>query len=144
MKYLDDLLRRNPVGVWEFMPPAEELDWTGKPHNRGIGRIDGSALWRVGTRKELIEYYKHIMNGVYKNVLLALVFLVATLICFSMFTVTKDLTYALGVVAFGALCSRHYTSAWGGYSGGWSDYEHDPVQVSAQSSYVLNKGFGLI
>lgn len=144
MKYLDDILRKSPIGVWQSMPEAEELDWTGKPHNRGISRIDGSALWRVGTRKEIVEWHKTTMNGVYKNLLLALVFLVAALICFSMFTASKDLTYALGAVAFGALCSRHYTKAWGGYAGGWSDYECDPVQVSAQSSYVLNKGFGLM
>jgi hypothetical protein len=144
MKYLDNILRRNPVGVWQFMPEAEELDWAGKSHNRGIGRIDGSALWRVGTRKEMVEHYKGVMNATYKNLFLALIFLVSALICFSMFTVSKDLTYALGAVAFGALCSRHYTSAWGGYAGGWADYECDPVQVGAQSSYVLNKGFGLM
>jgi hypothetical protein len=144
MKYLDDLLRRNPVGVWKYMPEAEELDWTGKPHNRGIGRIDPSALWRVGTRKELVEYYKHIMNDVYRNVILAVVFLICALICFSMFTYSRDLVLALGVVAFAALCSRHYTKAWGGYAGGWSDYEHDPIQMVPHNSYVLKKGFGLM
>jgi len=132
------------LGVWHSMPAAEELDYTGKPHNRGIGRIDGSALWRVGTRKEIVEWYKHTMNATYKNLILAGVFLVCALVCFSMFTASKDLTCALGAVAFGALASRHYTKAWGGYAGGWGDYECDPVQVSAQSSYVINKGFGLM
>ncbi|MEM0475515.1 MAG: hypothetical protein QW343_01850 [Candidatus Norongarragalinales archaeon] len=144
VKYLDDLLRRNPIGVWHAMPEAEELDYSGKPHNRGLGRIDGSALWRVGTRKEIIEWYKHTMNGVYKNLILAGFFLVAALVCFSLFTTTKDVVYALAAVFFAAFCSRHYTKAWGGYAGGWSDYELDPVQVSAQSSYVIKNGFGLM
>ena len=144
MKYLDDFLRKSPIGVWHSMPTAEELDWTGKPHNRGISRIDGSALWRVGTRKEIVDWYKHTMNGVYKNVALSLVFLVCTLFAFTFYTQSKDLTVALAAVVCAALCSRFYTRAWGGYAGGWSDYECDPVQVSAQSSYVINKGFGLM
>ncbi|MFH0974135.1 MAG: hypothetical protein V1817_05100 [Candidatus Micrarchaeota archaeon] len=144
MKYLDDILRKSPIGVWQSMPEAEALDWTGKPHNRGIGRIDSSALWRVSTRKELVEYYKHIMNGVYKNFALSIVFLVCTLVAFTLYTQSKDLTVALGAVVLAALCSRFYTQAWGGYSGGWSDYEHDPVQMVPHSSYLLNKGWGLM
>ncbi len=126
------------------MPEAEELDWTGKPHNRGIGRIDPSALWRVSTRKELVEYYKHVMDNVYKNFALSIVFLVCTLVAFTLYTQGKDLTVALGAVVFAALCSRFYTKAWGGYAGGWSDYEHDPVQMVPHNSYLLNKGWGLM
>ena len=110
MKYLDNILRRNPVGVWEFMPEAEELDWSGKPHNRGIGRIDPSAMWRVSTRKELVDYYKHVMDSTYKKIALALIFLVATLVAFTLYTQSKDLTLALAAVAFAALCSKYYTS----------------------------------
>ena len=130
-------MREHPVGVWKYMPPQEDLDWSKKPHNRGFGRFDATALWRVSTRKEMNEYHDLVMKQTYKKLIVCVISLIATFYSFSMYVQTKDLAFAFFSIVFVALVSRYYTSAWGGYAGGWSDYEHDPVQVLPHNSYVL-------
>ena len=147
VEWPEDLLRKHPLGTWKYMLPQEEPDWGKSSPNDtpvtqarwlGKGRVGlNDVSWRVSTRKELVEYHGHVMKSTYKKLALALLSLIVTLYSFSMYASTHDLTFAFFALVFVALMSRFYTSAWGGYAGGWSDYEHDPVQMVTQNSYVL-------
>jgi len=148
VEVLDDILRKNPIGTWKSMPiPEEPEDWnkTRKPGfvvTSRMGLQDGS--WRVSTRKELLDYYIFVLKRSYKNLIVCVISLVGALYSFSLFVSSRDVLFAALALVFAGLLSRHYTKAWGGYAGGWSDYEHDPVQVLPHNSYVLNKGFGMM
>ncbi|MFH1056710.1 MAG: hypothetical protein V1717_02870 [Candidatus Micrarchaeota archaeon] len=154
VELLDDILRKNPIGTWKAMPIPKEPEWdktspSDHPGTQsrwlGKGRISlADVSWRVSTRKELLDYYNGVMKSTYKNLAIVGISLVAALYSFSMFASSKDVVFAVLALIFASLVSRHYTKAWGGYAGGWSDYEHDPVQVAPHNAYVLNKGFGMM
>ena len=153
-EFLDVILRKNPIGTWKNMPVQQEPDWDKSSpsdhpgsQSRWLGKSRVSLAdvsWRVSTRKELLDYHGKVMKSTYKNLAIVAASLVVTLYSFSLFASTKDITFAVFAIVFAALVSRHYTKAWGGYAGGWSDYEHDPVQVVPHNSYVLNNGFGMM
>ncbi len=147
-EFLEDVLRKNPIGAtWKNMPLPEEPDWGGRTQGRllGASRIGlNDVSWRVSTRREQVEHFKSVAKRTYKNLAVAVVSLLVALYCFTLFTQTHDVVFAVFAVVFTGLLSRHYTKAWGGYAGGWSDYEHDPVQMVPHNSYVLNKGWGLM
>lgn len=148
VEFLEDSLRKNPVGTWNSMPIPQEPDWNVKPVSKSFpvtSRMGlGDVSWRVSTRREQVEHFKNVTARTYKNLGIALVSLLIALYCLSSFMQSKDVVFAVFAVVFAALMSRHYTKAWGGYAGGWSDYEHDPVQMVPHNSYVLNNGWGLM
>jgi len=142
---LEHALRTSGIGTFKVMRPAEEPKYDVKDQARGLGkRMSPDILWRVSTRKELVSHFHATSMATYKNLAIAVVSLFAAFYCFSLYSQTHDLAFAFFAIVFGAMVSRHYTKAVGGYAGGWSDYEHDPVQVLPHNSYVLNKGFGLM
>ena len=145
MNFIEDVLRTAGVGTFQNMPIPQEPDWTKKNQGRGLGaRMSPDVMWRVSTRRELIEHFKNVTGRTYKNLGIAAVSLLGALYSFSLFSQSHDITFAALALVFAGLMSRHYTKAWGGYAGGWSDYEHDPVQMVTHNSYVLNKGWGLM
>ncbi len=145
MAGLEDGLRKAGIGTWKSMPVPKEPDWSTRNQGRGLGaRMSPDVMWRISTRRELVEHFKHVTGASYKNLAISLLSLIAALISFSYFVQSHDIMFAVFAVVFAGLTSRHYTKAWGGYAGGWSDYEHDPVQMVTHNSYVLNNGVGLM
>ena len=142
MDFLDDALRKAGVGVWKSMPQAKPF--VRKNNTAGTGRATPENLWRIGTRKELVDKYNRTMKGVYRNMTLTGVSLIGALYAFSTYMRTTDIAFALLAIVFAALVSRYYTKAWGGYAGDWADYELDPVRAIPHSAYYANEGKGLM
>ncbi|HLD62565.1 MAG TPA: hypothetical protein VI875_01730 [Candidatus Norongarragalinales archaeon] len=145
VNFIEDVLRKAGVGTFQNMPIPKEPDWSKRNQARGLGaRMSPDVMWRVSTRRELVEHFKSVTKNTYKNLGISAVSLLGALYSFSLFAQSRDITFAALALVFAGLMSRHYTKAWGGYAGGWSDYEHDPVQMVTHNSYVLNKGWGLM
>ena len=114
MQFLDETLRKAGIGVWSVMPERDKQDWVTniptdygslKPtkNNANLTRVNVDALWRVGTRHELVEHYNKVMKRTYLMVGLALVSLVATLYSFSAFTVNFNPLKGLAAIGCAAL-----------------------------------------
>ncbi len=138
MQFIDEILRKNPVGVWKSMPEPPEFKRKG--NNAGTQRITIDSLWRIGTRRELVTHYNDVMKNTYRRVGLTIVGLATALFCFTAYGNTGELSYAIGAIVGAAVASRYWTKAWGGYAGDWADYEHDPVRAVTHNAYVLTDG----
>jgi len=142
MEFVDEMLRKAGIGVWKVMPDPKPF--ARKNNAAGMGRVTMDNLWRVGTRRELVGRYNTVMKNVYRNLAITGACLLGAFYSFSTYLGTTDVTFALLAILFAALVSRHYTKAWGGYAGNWSDYEHDPVRMVPHNAYVLNEGRGMM
>lgn len=150
MQFLDETLRKAEIGVWKSMPEREAISKPNVPSPKGtfaptknhgnLARVNIEALWRVGTRHELVGHYNGVMKRTYFRVGMALVCLAGALYCFSAFTTGFSPLIGLAAIGCAALASRYYTKAWGGYAGDWQDYEHDPIRALAHSGYVNTQG----
>ncbi len=126
--FLDKFLRKTGLGTWRAMPePSSEFQ--PKENVAGMKRANNDLLWRVSTRRELIEKYNATMAKTYQNFTLSIVSLLGTLWTFSAYGGSGDLTFALLSIAGAYLVVTFWCKAWGGYAGDWSDYENDPVRA---------------
>jgi len=136
--FLDEVLRKAGIGVWKVMPPAEPLKRTN--NTAGTGRATPENLWRLGCRKELVDQYNTTIKKTFRNLAICGFWLAITLFAFTAFAGSFDVFYGVLAVVSVCMVTRHYTKAWGGYAGNWSDYEHDPVRMAVHNAYVLSEG----
>ncbi len=138
MQFVDEILRKAGIGVWQYMP--EPADFKRKGNHAGTTRINVDSLWRIGTRRELVTHYNHVMKNTYQRVGFTVAGLIIALISFTAYGNNGELMYAVGAILGAAIASRYWTKAWGGYAGDWADYEHDPVRAVTHNAYVLTEG----
>ena len=142
MGLVENVLRKAKIGVWQYMPYTE--GFVPKSNTGGLNRVNPDSMWRVGSRRELVESYDTTIHRMYKNLAFTILGAFVALIGFNGFQVSGDMTMAGVAILGAAIVSRYYTKAWGGYAEGWSDYEHDPVRVLPHNAYVLNQNTGMI
>lgn len=139
MDFLEDRLRKAGVGVWKAMPYPEP--WERRDHHGGFIRFD---LWRISTRHEIISHFKDVMKRVYKFYFMMLVAGFCALYALVQFALTNQVIYGAFAILLAVVTAYLNTKAVGAYTGGWSDYENEPVRMLTSNSYVVNGGYGMM
>jgi hypothetical protein len=146
MAFIDEILRKSGIGVWKEMPYRESVNpvynvptnnsWKQKNNTGNLGRLSNDNLWRVSTRHEMVAHYNKVMHGTIRNLAYTLAFLWAGIYFFSSSIEAPTVEMSLITIVCAGFVSRHFTSAMGGFAGGWTDYENDPVRMVPHSAFV--------